>query len=59
VSWQRQGGRHTSQVGHARSYEVTRADAGRKLVCAMRASNAGGFFDVPFDARRSAVRIPR
>jgi secreted trypsin-like serine protease len=48
VFWQRQGGGRPKTVSHARSYRVTRADRGRKLVCAIEASNDGGIADVPF-----------
>ena len=58
VQWQRQGGRHPKNVGHARTYEVTRADAGHPLVCTLTASNDGGISTAAF-APTSMVKIPR
>jgi hypothetical protein len=58
VTWQRQGGGRPKNVGHARTYKVTRADRGHQLVCAVEASNDGGTADVPFGTSAIA-RIPR
>jgi secreted trypsin-like serine protease len=58
VTWQRQGGRKPKNVGHARTYEVTKADAGHPLVCSVTASNDGGISTAPF-APSSMVKIPR
>ena len=58
VSWQRQGGRRAKNVGHARTYRVTRADAGHPLVCTLTASNDGGSSTAPF-ATTSIVKIQR
>ena len=58
VQWQRQGGRKPKNVGHARTYEVTKADAGHPLVCSVTASNDGGISTAPF-APTSMVKIPR
>ena len=58
VQWQRQGGRKPKNVGHARTYKVTRADAGHPLVCTVTASNDGGISTAPF-APTSMVKIPR
>jgi hypothetical protein len=58
VSWQRQGGRHPKNVGHARTHKVTSADAGHPLVCTVTASNDGGIATAPF-APTSMVKIPR
>jgi trypsin len=58
VQWQRQGGRHPKNVGHARTHKVTRADAGHPLVCTLTASNDGGISTAPF-APTSMVKIPR
>jgi hypothetical protein len=45
-------------VGHARTYKVTRADAGHPLVCSVTASNDGGISTAPF-APTAMVKIPR
>ena len=58
VQWQRQGGRHPKNVGHARTYKVTKADAGHPLVCSVTASDDGGISTAPF-APTSMVKIPR
>ena len=58
VQWQRQGGRKPKNVGHARTYKVTKADAGHPLVCSVTASNDGGISTAPF-APTSMVKIPR
>jgi hypothetical protein len=51
------GGR-PKDVGHARTYKVTKADASHPLVCTLAASNDGGVSTAPF-ARTSMVKIPR
>jgi hypothetical protein len=58
VQWQRQGGRPPVNVGHARTYTVTKADAGHALVCTLTASNDGGISTAAF-APTSMVKIPR
>jgi secreted trypsin-like serine protease len=58
VAWQRQGGRRPVNVGHARTYKVTKADAGHPLVCTLTASNDGGVSTAAF-APSSMVKIPR
>jgi secreted trypsin-like serine protease len=58
VAWQRQGGRRPVNVGHARTYKVTKADAGHPLACTLTASNDGGVSTAPF-ATTSMVKIPR
>jgi hypothetical protein len=58
VQWQRQGARTPKNVGHARTYKVTKADAGHPLVCSVTASNDGGISTAPF-APTSMVKIPR
>jgi hypothetical protein len=58
VQWQRQGGRQPKNVGHARTYRVTKADAGHPLVCTLTASNDGGSSAAAF-APTSMVKIPR
>ena len=45
-------------VGHARTYKVTRADAGHPVVCTLTASNDGGISTAAF-APTSMVKIPR
>ena len=58
MQWQRQGGRQPKNVGHARTYRVTKADAGHPLVCTLTASIDGGSSTAAF-APTSMVRIPR
>jgi Trypsin len=57
-TWQRQGGRKVTDVGHAKTYVVRSADAGHPLVCSVTASNDGGISTVPF-ATSSIAKIPR
>jgi secreted trypsin-like serine protease len=57
-TWQRQGGRVVSAVGHSKTYKVRGGDAGHQLVCSVAASNGGGISTVPF-ATSAIAKIPR
>jgi hypothetical protein len=59
ITWKVPRGGRQPVVGRSRVYTVRAADAGRRVLCELVASNDGGISSAPFDPRASSRTIPR
>jgi hypothetical protein len=59
ITWKVPRGGRQPVVGRSRTYTVRAADAGRRVLCELVASNDGGISSAPFDPRASSRKIPR